>query len=418
MFLFRVLALLSATVASALYSSHDPVLVLDQSSFHKTVSSNKGILMVQFFAPWCGHCKALRPEYTKAAQVLEGVATLAVVDADANKGIAGEFGVKGFPTIKMFGADKSNPTDYQQARDAPSMVQAVVQEAVSMVQTRLGGGHGSSSGASAVVTLTDENFEEQVLNSDDLWLVSFVAPWCGHCQKLAPEWNSAASELKERVKLGSLDATAHKLTGQKYKVEGFPTIKFFGSDKEHPESYNGGRTSSDIVTFCTDKVEANLPPPQVHELSQPTVWEEHCDGKTLCLVAFLPNLIDSGVSGRNSYIDILTNLTHKATLKKFGFLWSSVSKQPGLEAALNIGDFPALVVVSPKKNIYAQMRGSFSAKELSGFLGRVMKSREPTAKFDMPAIESYDPWDGKDEVVADQEEEFSLDDLMNEELDD
>lgn len=62
-----------------------------------------------------------------------------------------------------------------------------------------------------VIELTDENFDKLVLNSEDLWLVEFYAPWCGHCKNLAPQWAAAATELKGKVKLGALDATVNTL---------------------------------------------------------------------------------------------------------------------------------------------------------------------------------------------------------------
>lgn len=51
-----------------------------------------------------------------------------------------------------------------------------------------------------------------------MWLVEFYAPWCGHCQRLAPEWARAATELKGKVKLGALDATVHTIMSSKYNV--------------------------------------------------------------------------------------------------------------------------------------------------------------------------------------------------------
>jgi len=401
--------------ALGLFSSSDGVLLLDSKNWKKEVMDTDQIVMVKFYAPWCGHCKALAPEWAKAASVLKGIAKVAAVDMDQHQAVGAPYNVKGFPTIKIFGADKSKPKDYQSNRDAQSIAQAAVQEAASVVQTRLGGGGGAGS-SSASVTLTDENFEKEVMNSNEQWLVAFVAPWCGHCKALAPEWHSAANDLEGKMKMGQVDATTEKSLGQKYGIQGFPTIKFFGQDKTSPEDYQGGRSKSDLVTFGMEKVEASLPPPEVKELVSKEVWEDNCASKSICLVAFLPGLVDSGVDGRNNYIKILKNLTEKQTLKKFGFLWTSVLKQQALENAFQIGDYPALVAVNPKKNKYAQMRGSFSVEELSGFVGRLMSAREATSGFELPSLDSYEPWDGKAEEAAAEDEEFSLDDLMNEKL--
>ena len=51
-----------------------------------------------------------------------------------------------------------------------------------------------------VTELTDSNFDSLVLNSEDMWLVEFYAPWCGHCKNLAPHWAQAASDLKGKVR--------------------------------------------------------------------------------------------------------------------------------------------------------------------------------------------------------------------------
>ena len=70
----------------------------------------------------------------------------------------------------------------------------------------------------AVVELTDSNFQKLVIESEDIWLVEFFAPWCGHCKNLAPHWAQAATDLKGKVKLGALDATIHSVTGNRYGV--------------------------------------------------------------------------------------------------------------------------------------------------------------------------------------------------------
>lgn len=73
---------------------------------------------------------------------------------------------------------------------------------------------------------------------------------------MAPEWAKAAKELKGKVKLGALDATAHPTKAQEYGVQGYPTIKFFpGGVKSRNDAanYDGGRTSGDIVNWALEK---------------------------------------------------------------------------------------------------------------------------------------------------------------------
>ena len=64
--------------------------------------------MVEFYAPWCGHCKALEPEYDAAAKQLpEGA--LAKVDCDAHSELCSAQGVDGYPTLKYFVGAKDVP---------------------------------------------------------------------------------------------------------------------------------------------------------------------------------------------------------------------------------------------------------------------------------------------------------------------
>jgi protein disulfide-isomerase A6 len=69
------------------------VVVLDDTNFDAVVYSSKDIWMVEFYAPWCGHCKALEPEWNEAAAALKGQVKLAKYDADANKRKGGAMGV-------------------------------------------------------------------------------------------------------------------------------------------------------------------------------------------------------------------------------------------------------------------------------------------------------------------------------------
>lgn len=127
------------------------------------------------------------PEYTKAATALKGIVRVGAVNADEHKELAQKYGVKGFPTIKLFGASKTNPTDYNGQRTASALLDAGLQEAKKLAVQRLGGkssSGGSSGSGGDVIELTDSNFNKQVLDSKDIWLVEFCEFFCNLIYKI------------------------------------------------------------------------------------------------------------------------------------------------------------------------------------------------------------------------------------------
>jgi len=145
------------------------VAVLTEKNFDDYLEEND-VTIVEFYAPWCGHCKSFAPTYEEVATELEGKAGVAKVDATEHKSLGDRFQVQGYPTIKIF--RKGEPYEYKGSRSKMDVVNKVLEYA----------DPDWTPPPKAVMVLTTENFDEVVNNADTI-LVEFYAPWCGHCKK-------------------------------------------------------------------------------------------------------------------------------------------------------------------------------------------------------------------------------------------
>jgi protein disulfide-isomerase A6 len=172
------------------YSSSDDVVQLDPSNFDRLVTQSSELWIVEFYASWCGRkflflmmlfiisfylfsdCQQLTPEWKRAATALKGIVKIGAVDADTHKSLGQQYGVSGFPTIKVFGTNKRSPTNYQGGRTADAIVDQALSQLKTIVNERMGkrgggsssggGGSGSGDGKDAV-ELTDSNFQVNYL---------------------------------------------------------------------------------------------------------------------------------------------------------------------------------------------------------------------------------------------------------------
>ena len=220
------------------------VVNLTDADFDKVVDGSSNVL-VEFYAPWCGHCKNLAPEWKIAGETFQpgDDIIIAAIDATANPKMGEKFGVKGFPTIKYFPKGKATAEEYSGGRTADTII--------SWVNNKVGLNRKLKTAPTAVTVLTEQNFESIVSSSNKHVLVEFYAPWCGHCKSLAPKYEQLANVFAgdKEVVIAKVDATEEQGLGTKYGISGYPTLKFFAPGSSEPESYDGARELDDMVTF-------------------------------------------------------------------------------------------------------------------------------------------------------------------------
>lgn len=170
----RLNQLFTAALAAVGTSAASAVVDLLPSNFDDIVLKSGKPALVEFFAPWCGHCKKLAPIFDELADTFaaqKDKVTIAKVDADEHKELGRRFGVQGFPTLKWFDGKSDEPTDYKSGRDLESLSAFVTEKAGVKAK-------GKKAEVSNVEMLTDTSFKSLIGGDRDA-LVAFTAPWCG-----------------------------------------------------------------------------------------------------------------------------------------------------------------------------------------------------------------------------------------------
>lgn len=102
------------------------------------------------------------------------------------------------------------------------------------------------------MALTAENFQRLVTTTREPWFIKFYAPWCQHCQAMAPNWQGTARQMKEKLNVGEVNCDVEKRLCKDVKVRGYPTIMFFqGGEKIE---YEGLRGLGDLISFANKAV--------------------------------------------------------------------------------------------------------------------------------------------------------------------
>eukprot|EP00829_Urostomides_striatus_P013516 TRINITY_DN3760_c0_g1_i3.p1 TRINITY_DN3760_c0_g1~~TRINITY_DN3760_c0_g1_i3.p1 ORF type:complete len:476 (-),score=149.57 TRINITY_DN3760_c0_g1_i3:18-1445(-) len=202
---------------------------------------------------------------------------------------------------------------------------------------------------SAVLNLTDANFDD-IIQNNKVVMVKFFAPWCGHCQHLAPEYEKAAEMAIKNNKtfiLGELDATVQKQTAEKYGVSGYPTLKLF--IEGNIIDFDGERTAEALYAFMDKKSS-----PPTKELESIEQIKEQVKGKGRRCI-----FIGDDPSVLTDYINIARDVNE--------FDFYTTSESVGKEAFPELNSFPAVVLLKDYDEKKAVLAGTWS-EQFTDFL--------------------------------------------------
>ncbi len=99
-----------------------------------------------------------------------------------------------------------------------------------------------------IVAVTDDNFENEVMNAELPVLLDFWAAWCGPCKMIAPILDEIASSYQGRLKVAKINIDDNTLTPQKFGVRGIPTLMLF-KNGELESTKVGALSKSQLTAF-------------------------------------------------------------------------------------------------------------------------------------------------------------------------
>ncbi|GJJ76928.1 protein disulfide-isomerase A6 [Entomortierella parvispora] len=239
--------LLSQSALAGLYSSNDKVIEVTSSTFDSEVMDANHLVMVEFYAPWCGHCKNLAPHYKAAAQNLHGIVKMVAIDCDEDKNrpTCSRYGIQGFPTIKVFPANRKGtkgvkyPEDYQGRREAKDIVDYLVKKIPNDIQLVT-----ANPSSDKII-----NIDELATNQDKPRAVLFT-------KKTASSnmYKGLATDMKDRMIVGEFRTPSDAVL-KKYNVESLPALVVFPKGSEEPVAYTGEMKRDPLSDFLNEHAE-------------------------------------------------------------------------------------------------------------------------------------------------------------------
>ncbi|KAI7906435.1 uncharacterized protein BX663DRAFT_427969 [Cokeromyces recurvatus] len=376
----------------AFYGPKDNVVELTPQNFRNAILDSDQLVAVEFYAPWCGHCQRLAPEWKKAATNLKGLVSVGAVncDVETNKGLCATYEIKGFPTIKVFSPELKRdkrtgqltkvPTDYQGPRDAKSIVDFLLSYQPSNV-------------------LFVKWNEKDVKSKKSISLDSFLQTKNESLSKVllftnkpttTPLYKALSVDFKDRLLVGEVKHSEKNII-KEFNIQSFPTLVVI-SPEHGILKYEGKLNHESIKAFLNkhalpknqkkpEPVSSKSSPKQQKEpkkvmsLVNDELLNKHClnaSRNTVCVIAMTDE------DNRESVLETLNYLKDRVKSEAFSyeFGWIHADQSKDIINTLQMTeDYPSIFILYPHKHLYRNYIGSWSENNLEKWLNQVGSGR-------------------------------------------
>ncbi|XP_051160917.1 dnaJ homolog subfamily C member 10-like [Leptopilina boulardi] len=209
----------ASNVIQFIHEAMNPsVIEITSKNFNQRLVKKKSKLLwvVDYFAPWCGPCQQLASEWTSVAKALRQLnfVKIAKINCDIESNLCRTQGIQSYPTIRLYPTESEGINTialYNGQRDFFSMLLWI-----------------TGFFPVKVKELTSSTFQKDVLKGNELHLVDFYAPWCGHCQRLEPHYNIVAQLLEGKIQVARINCEIYRNECSQSGIQAYPTLMLYG----------------------------------------------------------------------------------------------------------------------------------------------------------------------------------------------
>lgn len=225
----------------------DNLISLNKDTFSSYVNGPHNVL-VKFYAPWCGHCKRLAPEYEAVADALAGDKNYVVaqVNCEEERELCRTNGITGYPVVSLFRSGSS--VKYEGARKKDDIVKWLATDPIKK----------DAEEKALILELDSETIDDFITDGAPYRSagIFFYSPACPHCTKAWPEYYRTARAFvrdKKNITFGKMNCDMYRDKCVQFDAKSYPKFLLFDNNHNKVTTFNN-RNAEDIVSYIGNKI--------------------------------------------------------------------------------------------------------------------------------------------------------------------